>query len=343
MRIRFFTRTQAICLVISLLLGVFCLGLGLGMLGAGLFTPTEQALPAFAFLDEDASVAEQTGIQQTPAPVASALPSEKVMEINLFSFDVSSTETLPPPVATPSSTMIPATAPGEFSLEVIRKAGDTENAKKKRILIYHTHTYEAYEPTALNPYEQTERWRTKDNEHNVVRVGEELVRLLTAAGYTVVHDTTAYEPPILSTSYTRSLAMLDGTISRNEKYDLYIDLHRDAYTSSMANQNTVKVGDQSLAKLFFLIGKGVGQTGIGYEKKPEWEKNLELAQSLTDCLNEQVSGLCRPVRVKSGRFNQHIAPCCILVEVGNNKNTLEEALASVPYLADAIRSVLSEN
>ena len=40
--------------------------------------------------------------------------------------------------------------------------------------------------------------------------------------------------------------------------------------------------------------------------------------------------------LKAGRFNQHVQVGCLLVEVGNNRNTLGEALASMPYLADAL-------
>jgi stage II sporulation protein P len=46
--------------------------------------------------------------------------------------------------------------------------------------------------------------------------------------------------------------------------------------------------------------------------------------------------LARPIRVKPGRYNQHVAPNCILVEVGHNANTLEQAIAAAPYLAESI-------
>ncbi len=85
-----------------------------------------------------------------------------------------------------------------------------------------------------------------------------------------------------------------------------------------------------------LIGKGTGQTGAGYDIKPDWESNRTIAQTLTNRLNLQCEGICRPVSLKSGRYNQHVAPCCVLIEVGNNQNTLEEALAAMPYLANAI-------
>ena len=231
----------------------------------------------------------------------------------------------------------PAETPG-FSIEVL----NADIPKPKRVLIYHTHTYEAFAQVEGARYQETETWRTADSAHNMVRVGGELAALLRALGVQVTHDTTAFEPPVLSTAYTRSLAMLEKRIADGETYDLYIDLHRDAYTASYGGRNTVSIGGADVAKLMLLIGKGEGVTGQGYDVKPEWEKNLAVAQAITDDLNEQASGLCRDVHIKTGRFNQHVAPACVLVEAGNNRNTLQEVLSAMPYLADAIARVLEE-
>lgn len=229
------------------------------------------------------------------------------------------------------------TAAEDFSVEVIR----TRRAAP-RVLIYHTHTYEAYAQDSNQPYKETEKWRTADERYNMVRVGEELAALLRGLGMEVVHDTTAFEPPNLSDAYTRSLAMLEGRVAAGESYDLYIDLHRDAYAASQTGPNTVTAGGQELAHLMVLIGKGEGQTGQGFDQKPNWQENIKMAQAITDCLNEQVKGLCRDVRVKNGRFNQHISTGCVLIEAGNNRNTLEQVLAAMPYLADAIAQSLEK-
>ena len=130
--------------------------------------------------------------------------------------------------------------------------------------------------------------------------------------------------------------------SQNHGHDLCIDLHRDAYAASYGGSNTVSVGGTDVAKLMLLIGKGEGVTGQGYDVKPDWQANLAIAQAITDDLNQQADGLCREVCLKPGRFNQHAAPACILVEAGNNRNTLEQVLAAMPYLADAIDRTLGQ-
>ena len=115
-------------------------------------------------------------------------------------------------------------------LTVLSEAADVEAPQQRpRVLIYHTHTWEAYEMTESASYVPTETWRTKDNAHNMVCVGRALAEELTARGFDVVHDTTAFEPPNLSASYQRSLKMLEARLDAGEQYDYLFDLHRDAF------------------------------------------------------------------------------------------------------------------
>ena len=70
--------------------------------------------------------------------------------------------------------------PGEADIEIEILASDTEApAASPRVLIYHTHTHEAYEQVAEDPYDALEAWRTADADHSVVRVGEALMRVIT--------------------------------------------------------------------------------------------------------------------------------------------------------------------
>ena len=82
---------------------------------------------------------------------------------------------------------------------------DRQAEKEPQILIYHTHTTEAYTQTADSPYKQTSAFRTNDADKSVLAVGEALKEVLEKEyGYIVLHDTTDHEPPKLSTAYTRS-------------------------------------------------------------------------------------------------------------------------------------------
>lgn len=214
-----------------------------------------------------------------------------------------------------------------------------QESGRPRVLIYHTHTWEAYEMTDDARYAPTETWRTKDNRYNMVRVGEALAESLTALGFDVTHDKTAFEPPNLSESYVRSLAMLESRIQAGETYDYIFDVHRDAYSGLYNGANGISTEAGSTAYVMMLVGKGTGATGSGFDERPDWPKNLALAQEITDEMNRQAQGISRDVKIKTGRFNQHVSTGALLIEIGNNRNTLDEALAACPLIAQAIAGV----
>lgn len=218
-----------------------------------------------------------------------------------------------------------------LNIEIISEPSDSVHQGIPSVLIYHTHTHEAYEQVAEDRYVAIEAWRTNDQDHSVVRVGEELAKLLRQRGFEVVHDVTDNEQDELGTAYTRSLEMLE---SYDRNFDLYIDLHRDAYIDGVEYAQ-ITDGETSLAQMMLLIGNGVG-----FEVKPYYEENLAFAKHLTERINAIVPGLCRDVLVKDGRYNQNIGVFSILVEVGHNRNTLQEALNALPYFADALQSLM---
>lgn len=216
-------------------------------------------------------------------------------------------------------------------------AAQTADIERARVLIYHTHTWEAYEMEEDAAYQPTETWRTKDDRYNMVRVGEALAGELEKLGFVVVHDKTAFEPPNLSQAYTRSLKMLRERLAAGETYDYVLDIHRDAYSGLWNGANCVEREDgERLAYVMLLVGKGTGATGSGFDERPDWPQNLALAEQITQELGALVPGISREVKIKSGRFNQHVSTGALLIEVGNNKNTLSEALASCPVIAEAI-------
>ena len=201
-----------------------------------------------------------------------------------------------------------------------------------RILIYHTHTHEAYAQTEADPYEALEAWRTADEAHSVVRVGEELAGLLRALGCEVVHDTTDHE---IGRPVYRLCALRRDAPFYEEPFDLYIDLHRDAYVEGMG-ENTLHVDGVGYAKLMMLIGRG-----DNFQVKPHYEENYAFARALTDELNARIPGICRDVLVK----NQPLQPACrpALHTRGSRQqhNTLVEALNAMGPLSEAIAALLA--
>ena len=225
--------------------------------------------------------------------------------------------------------------PGDNGIEIEIIPWETVvPTSKPRVLIYHTHTHEAYEQVADDPYDALEAWRTADMDHSVVRVGEALSQALHGYGFEVIHDVTDHEGDQLSTAYTRSLKTLQGYDTR---FDLYIDLHRDAYAEGEIDTVKTQSGEE-VAPLMLLVGNG-----NGFDVKPYYEQNYAFACALEKRINSIEPGLCKPVLVKDGRYNQNIGVFAALVEVGHNRNTLSQALGAVPALAQAIDSLLVEH
>ena len=207
-----------------------------------------------------------------------------------------------------------------------------------RILIYHTHTTEAYFKTPAHDYTETSAWRTDENAHNIVAVGEKLADLLqNTYGISVIHDTPNHEPPKLATSYSRSEVTMKKYKEAYPSITMFIDVHRDAYGNDPQEPaDYIMIDGKEVARMMFVVGTGEGATGTGYEEMPDFAANYALAKRITESLAEIDPNLMRNIRVKTGRYNQHISNQCLLVEVGHNANTLEQALNAVDYLAAAI-------
>ncbi len=208
------------------------------------------------------------------------------------------------------------------------------------ILIYHTHTTEAYRQVPPDLYEESGEWRTHNNKKNVVAVGEKLAGLLREKyGMNVIHDVTDHEPPKLSSSYSRSVKTMEAYKKQYPSITMFIDVHRDAYGSDEGKKDYLIVNGKETARLMFVVGTGEGATGSGFGEMPDFKSNYALAAAISTSLRAVHPQLARDIRVKSGRYNQHISDQCLLVEFGHNMNTLEQALNSVEYLAQAIAGI----
>ncbi len=212
-----------------------------------------------------------------------------------------------------------------------------------RVLIYSTHSTEAYTQTDDNKYEPSSKWRTEDNAKNIIAVGALLAKEMHEDyGFAVIHDITNHEPPDFYTSYNRSLETMEKYKEQYPSIDVFIDVHRDADESEGENKDFVEIDGKRVARLMFVVGTGQGVTGVGWKERPEWKQNYQLALDVTDELNKICPTLGKPVRVKTGRYNQHVSDRAMLVEVGHNKNTLEEAANAMQYLAQAIAAATGQ-
>jgi stage II sporulation protein P len=212
---------------------------------------------------------------------------------------------------------------------------DIDYSNKSDILIFHTHTCESYTQTEENSYEASGNFRTTDLEHSVAKVGSVLTSYLQTLGYNVTHSTTYHDYPAYTGSYTRSLSTVKSILETNPTIENVIDLHRDAVGSDSSYGPTVKIGDEVVAQIMFVIGTDGG--GLNH---PNWKQNLKLAVKVQEKANEMYPGLFRPIIVRNSRYNQNLAKGACIIEVGATGNTLEECTGSMKYLAKVISEVM---
>jgi len=232
--------------------------------------------------------------------------------------------------------------PDEIKVQISQIKDDLEPVEMSgdgpQILIYHSHSREAYLQDPENKYVETVKWRTKDTLHNVVRVGEELAKELREKhGIPVLHDRTDHENPY-SSSYPNSLKTIMKRMDEFPSLKMFIDVHRDGFESKSRKKETVTIDGKKVAKVMVVVGTGEGSVG-GFKDKPKWQENYKLAKKITDEINKLHPGLAKPVLVKSGRYNQHVSTNAVLIEMGSNLNPLDEVLRAVPYVAKAIKEV----
>lgn len=212
---------------------------------------------------------------------------------------------------------------------------NVELSNKKDIIIYHTHTCESYTPTENNNYVASGNFRTIDLNYSVVRVGTELANNLQARNFNVIHNTTYHDYPAYTGSYTRSLSTIKSILNENKNAEFVIDLHRDALGSDSSYAPSLKIGEEKVAQIMFVMGTDGG----GLEHN-DWLYNFKLAIKIQEKANEMYPGLFKPIILRDSRYNQHVTKGACIIEVGATGNTLEECNGSMKYLANVIAEVM---
>lgn len=208
-----------------------------------------------------------------------------------------------------------------------------------QVLIVHTHGSEAYTMPPGQVYEPSGDCRTTDLDYNMVRVGDEVARTLEAAGLRVLHDPSLYDYPEYSGAYGRSLEAVEKAMAEHPSITLVLDIHRDAISDGAGNPYKVvsSVAGLNIAQMSMVIG-----TDGGGLEHPGWQENLKLAAAVQQKLLDSYPTLMRPITVRNSRYNQHVTPGALLVEMGAAGNSLDEALVSARLFGTALAAVMQE-
>lgn len=212
-----------------------------------------------------------------------------------------------------------------------------KNTRDPQVLIVHTHTTESYMPYYAGYYNAGDAARTTDESKNVCAVGEAIAAQLRGAGIGVIHDTTVHDHPYTG-AYTRSLATVEKVMKSNPSIQVVLDIHRDGIMldSTTKVKPTVTIGGKKAAQLMIIAGV----VSTSSNPHPDWQENLRFALRLQSALHTKYEGLVRPLSITASRYNQHVSHGALLIEMGSEGNTMEEAVYSGQLLGKTLVEVL---
>ena len=225
--------------------------------------------------------------------------------------------------------------------ELKKKADLKVSEDEPSVLIYHTHTTETYQLIDRDFYAQGNKTRSNKEDRNMIRVGKAIKEQLEKAGYKVIHVTDIHDNPY-SGAYSRSRENISSYLKKYPSIDITLDIHRDAIQRSDGTKiaPTVEINGRKAAQI--MIISGCQEDGNGITNLPDWKYNLTFALQLQQSLESSFPGLTRPVFFCARSYNMNLTHNSLLVEVGSDANTLDEAVYSGKCLGVALARLMKE-
>lgn len=205
-----------------------------------------------------------------------------------------------------------------------------QGAQAPQILIYHTHSQEGYIDS--DP---------QDAATTIMGVGEYLCAILRAEyGFNVIHHMGMYDVESRDDAYAKAAVGLEEVLAKNPSIEVIIDLHRDAVNGNRKLVTNI----QGMEMAQFMFFNGLSYTRARGEltslPNPYIQENLAFAFQMKLTADEYYPGLTRKTYLKGYRYNLQYRPKSLLIELGAQTNTVEEAMNACRPLAHIISMVL---
>lgn len=223
-----------------------------------------------------------------------------------------------------------------FNVEkLLSKDVTIKKSEEPQILIFHTHA-------ASEAFIDSRKGKQSDT---IVGVGSRLAYLLRSKyGYNVIHDTTEFDringSIDRSKAYNQAADKLEATLKKYPSIEVVIDLHRDGVGNSV--QRLTTIDGKKTAQVMFFNGLSRNSSGnIEYLYNKNLQANLAFSLQLKLKCMENYPDFARPVYLKGYRYNLHMRENSLLIELGNENNTVEEAKNAMEPLAKILDQVLT--
>lgn len=194
--------------------------------------------------------------------------------------------------------------------------------------IYHTHTAESFIPSTGVAH------RPGGQRGEICQVGAALVEALEAHGIGAVQDTTIHDYPSFMKAYGASEVTAKRMLETYPSLQMIFDVHRDAEKRVHV---VTEIGGESAARFSIIVAQG--QEDL---PQPHWQENHALAKRIAALCDERYPGLCRGIQLVEWRYNQHLHPHALLLEIGSHETSTEEGERSMRMLADVLQEILTQ-
>lgn len=221
----------------------------------------------------------------------------------------------------------------QLNVEEFQKRDMTidKSADGPQILIYHTHSQESFADSVPG-----------DESTTIMGVGDRLEQILTEKyGYNVLHHRGKYDVDTRDDAYSKALPDIEQVLADNPTIEVVIDLHRDEMAEG--TRLVTDVDGRPTARFMFFNGLSyTKKTGnISYLYNENLEDNLAFSFKMQLAAETYYPGLARKIYLKGYRYNMHLKPKTLLIELGAQNNTVEEAMNACDILAQLLDLVLS--
>lgn len=202
---------------------------------------------------------------------------------------------------------------------------------KPQILIYHTHSQEAFADSVPG-----------DDSTTIMGAGEVLAQILRERyGYNVIHHLGKYDVESRDYAYSNAAPALEKVLEENPDIEVVIDLHRD----DMPEERHLVTQIQGRPTAQFMFFNGLSRTNttgdIDYLENPNLGENLAFSFRMQLAAAEYYPGITRKIYLKGYRYNMQYRGKTLLIELGAQNNTVEEIRNACDPLAHILHLVLS--
>lgn len=217
--------------------------------------------------------------------------------------------------------------------EFLKRDFSIKKVDKPQILIFHTHAGTEYFADGTSK---------KDS---IVATGTYLAQILEEKyGYQVIHDETKFDyingKADRNKAYSQALTAITKVLEENPSIQVIIDLHRDGVNSNL--RRVTEIDGKPTAQFMIFNGLSRNKNGnISYLYNPNLEANLAFGLQVKLKAMELYPDLTIRNYLKGYRYNMHLRERFLLIELGNENTTVEEARNTMPCLAKVLNEVLN--